>query len=174
MLLCCRGICDAVHLASEPRFLQVAFVTSAIVFFGRLWHLVWTNVVNVPFLDQWDFLRPFLGGEGLWAAFRYQHGPHRQGLGSIVIAVSNGLSGWNMNALSLVTTCVLFLAFVIAVRLRVVLYGPLQVWDLLIPAIFFRLSQYESFVFAANPAHGALPLVLVFLTCLTLASDRRP
>lgn len=155
------------------RFIQIAFAASAVLFFARLSHLVWTNAVNVPFLDQWDVMWPFFKGEGLWAAFRFQHGPHRQGLGAIVIALSNGLSGWNMRVLSLVTTCVLFAAFVVAVRVRVVLYGPLRWWDLLVPAMFFRLSQFESVLLVPNPAHGAVPLVLILATCLTLASDGR-
>jgi hypothetical protein len=51
--------------------------------------------VNVIFWDQWDFYRPFFQGQGWWAPFSYQRGPHRQGAGFLITEILAGLSGWN-------------------------------------------------------------------------------
>ena len=49
--------------------------------------LIYTQqfAVNLLFWDQWDFYAPLFEAKGMFDAFRLQHGPHRQGLGGILI-----------------------------------------------------------------------------------------
>ncbi len=150
-----------------------AFSLSAICSFTTLFNSVWSNSVDVPFFDQWEVFVPFFRGDGLWSAFRQQFGPVRQGLGALVIAASNDLSGWNMRVLSAVTVCLLAVAMLVAVRLKIVLHGKLTVWDALIPPLFFRLSQSWTLASLANPTHGALPILLILCCCLVLALESR-
>ena len=123
---------------------------------------------NILFWDQWDFYSPYFKGETLWTAFRYQHSPHRQGLGAWVIALSDGLSAWDSRVLGYVIVGLLALSCLLALRLKVRLWGPLTFTDALIPALFFRVSQFESLVLTANPAHGAIPLFLILLSAFVL------
>ncbi len=150
-----------------------AVFASAAFFFARLWRFVAHNSVNVPYLDQWDFTLPLFEERGLRASFFYQFGPIRQGAGNLVVAASNALSDWDMRVLALVTTALLFVAMLLAVRLKVALYGRLTLLDALIPPLFFRLSQYDSLVTSPNPAHGTLPVIFVLLSCLTLTVENR-
>ncbi|MGK2857653.1 MAG: hypothetical protein ACSLFQ_10650 [Thermoanaerobaculia bacterium] len=151
----------------------VAVTASALFFFTLLLERVWSNSVDVVFWDQWDYFDPTFKGEGLWSVFRQQFGPCRQGLGGLVITASNALSGWDTRVLSVVTVCLLLVAMLVAVRLKVVLYGELTVWDALIPPLFFRLSQSLAIASIAFPTHGALPIILILFGCLILSVESR-
>lgn len=149
------------------------FVASSMFFFLLLFARVWQTSVDVLFWDQWDFLVPFFDDRGLWWAFRMQFGPHRQGLGAIVIAASNAVSDWDMRILSAVTTTLLLPAMLIAARLKVVLYGRLTVWDAMIPPLFFRMGQADFLASIPNPSHGTLPVGIILLGCLIVTSESR-
>jgi hypothetical protein len=54
--------------------------------------------VDLIFWDQWDFLEPVFRGAGAWTQFDWQHGPHRQGLGGLLLAVLLPATGWSIRA----------------------------------------------------------------------------
>lgn len=146
----------------------LAIVASFAYFFSKLWRFVSLNAVDVPYWDLWDVLAPSFRGEGIWAAIRLQHGPHRQGLGAIVYAVSNALTSWNFRAVAFENALILALVALAALELSYRLAGRLSVVSALIPPIVFRLSQYSTLVVIPYPAHGIVPLLLVILGCRAL------
>lgn len=152
----------------EARVALAAVLASFGFFFWRLARFVSRNAVDVPYWDLWDVLGPFFRDEGLWAAFRYQHGPHRQGLGALLFFASNELTDWSLAAPAFENLVLLGAGALLAIELKLALFGRLTLFDALIPAIFFRVSQYSTLVMIPYPAHGVLPLLLVLLSCRAL------
>jgi hypothetical protein len=139
---------------------------SGIAMAYRFFSLINSYAVNLLFYDQWDFYGPLFRNQGLWALFSYQHGPHRQGLGSIVIKIVAGLTQWNSRADAFTVGAVIVCAMLVAFYLKRRLFGAITLADLIIPQIFLTTSQYESLVITPNAAHGALPVLLVLLSIL--------
>jgi hypothetical protein len=151
------------------------FVVLAIVFAlaGRLFLLISRYAVNIFFMDQWDFNEATLFQKhSLWEMFRWQHGPHRQGLGAIVAYWVEPFFGWSAGTESFLIGGVVLLATVCALWLKRRLFGPLSIFDACIPLILLSPLQYETLVITANFAHGPLPLLLVLLYCLTWTVNR--
>jgi hypothetical protein len=101
----------------------------------------------------------------LW---RWQHGPHRQGLGGLVVAVTAWLTGWNVRIEVFVSGAIVLLAALAALALVRRERGRWAWSDAVLPVLFLSLSQYELFAVTPNPAHGPLPLLLVMLFALGL------
>ena len=68
-----------------------AFVVMAV----RLALFLNRYTVNLVYWDQWDFLTGLIDGADTWTLFRWQHGPQRQGIGNLIIAVLYTATGWN-------------------------------------------------------------------------------
>ncbi len=132
----------------------------------RFFALINTYAVNLLFSDQWDIYNALFRGQGLWDLFNYQHGPHRQGLGAIVIKIVAGLTHWNSRADAFSVGVIIVCAMLAAFYLKCRLFGMLTLADAIIPLIFLTTAQYESLVITPNPAHGALPLLLVLFSAL--------
>jgi hypothetical protein len=124
--------------------------------------------VNMMFWDQWDFYRPYFEGAGPLAVFRQQHGPHRQGLGGILIGVVASLTAWDGRGDAFLVAGTLVVATVLALWLKHRVIGTWSVFDLWIPALFLSLGQYELVTIVPNVAHSALPLALVLLCALAM------
>ena len=117
--------------------------------------------VDLLYWDQWDFLDGLFHGEGALALAWHQHGPHRQGLGGIMLGLLYPATAWSTRAEVLVSACAVFLAAAFAVLLLARLSGP-KSWLLpLAPLLVLTTGMGEVFVHASNPAHGPLPLLLV-------------
>jgi hypothetical protein len=119
--------------------------------------------VDVLFRDQWDFADGLFHGAGPWELFRLQNGPHRQGLGGWVLALVFHLSGWNVRAEVLVSAMTVVAATVLALLLVRRLTAAPSWLDVAIPLLCLSTSLGEIFVGTSNPAHGPLPMLLVFL-----------
>jgi hypothetical protein len=141
-------------------------ILSSIALVYRFFALIDTYAVNLLFSDQWDIYDPLFREQGLWALFSQQHGPHRQGLGAIVIAIIAGLTQWNSRADAFTVGSIITGAMLAALYLKRRLFGALSITDAIIPLIFLTTTQYESLVITPNPAHGALPVLLVLLSAL--------
>ena len=129
----------------------------------RLAGLVRACAVNVPFQDQWDLLRPYFDGAGPWAAFRWQHGPHRQGLGGLVNWCLYRATYWDVRAEAWAALAALALAAVAAIALAVRLRGRLCWTDAVFPLVLLSPVHWETMLLTPNLAHGILPVLLVFL-----------
>jgi hypothetical protein len=128
---------------------------------GRLLLLVHRHAVNILFLDQWNLALALFNPTDRLTLFRWQHGPHRQGCGLFVSRWIGELSGWNTRAESFAITAILILALAAALLLKRALWQRWQASDVVLPLLFLSPVQYETLIGTPNPAHGALPLLLL-------------
>lgn len=123
--------------------------------------------VNLFFWDHWDFENgPLFQHHSLWQIFRWQHGPHRQGLGGLISALIDPLFHWSSRAQSFEAGILVLLASFCALWLKRRLWGRIEYFDATIPLLFLVRNQAEAFVAGANISHGPMPLLLVVLYCL--------
>src|SRR5947207_5517575 len=65
----------------------------------KFFHFISRYSVNLFYWDHWDFENgPLFEHHSLWEIFRWQHGPHRQGLGGVVSALVDPLFHWSSRA----------------------------------------------------------------------------
>lgn len=129
--------------------------------------------VNLLTDDLWDVYTAFEPDRSLWELFRWLHLPHRQGLGNWLIAVVNELSGWNTRAVAASIAALLTLSAAVALRLKHRLTGTIEFADIAIPAAVLTASQHGTLIRVPNPAHSALPLLLVLITaCVWIGAGK--
>lgn len=134
---------------------------------ARLLVLISHYAVNVFFMDQWEFNEATLfQNHTLWEMFRWQHGPHRQGLGAIVTYLFDPMFHWNSRTESFFVGAIVILTAGCAIWLKHRLFGSFTVFDVSIPLILLTPLQYETLFITANLAHGPIPLLLVVLSCI--------
>jgi hypothetical protein len=134
---------------------------------ARLLMLISRYSVNIFFMDQWEFNEATLfQHHSLWEMFRWQHGPHRQGLGAIAAFLIEPYFHWNSRAESFLVGAIVILAAACALWLKSRLFGRLTIFDVCIPLILLTPLQYETLFITANLAHGPLPLLAIILSCL--------
>ncbi len=161
-----------------PRWLSSYGSTAVVgvVFVGlavRLFRLISRYAVNIFFSDQWKFNDATLFEKhSLWEMFTWQHGPHRQGLGALLEKLVDPLFHWNSRTESFIIGGVIVVGATAALWLKRRLYGPLSVFDVVIPAIFFIPGQWEAIFVTANFALGPLPVLLIILYCLAWTCRR--
>jgi len=143
----------------------------AVVFAGlafRLFRLAAEYAVNILFWDQWDFNDAALfGHHSIWGIFRFQHGPHRQGLGGVLAALVEPWFRWNSRTEAFLVTGIVVVAGLCLLLLKYRLFGPLTWTDAAIPMLVFTPAQWESDWTTVNLAHGVLPVLLV--VCYSIA-----
>ncbi|HEX3746677.1 MAG TPA: hypothetical protein VHW09_22220 [Bryobacteraceae bacterium] len=144
----------------------VALVFLALAF--RLFRLTAEYAVNIFFWDQWDFNdATVFSPHSLWQIFRFQHGPHRQGLGGLLAALVDPIFRWNTRSEAFVATALVVVAGLFMLYLKCRLLGPLTWTDVAIPMLVFTPAQWEPVWTTVNFAHGTLPVLLIVLYCLT-------
>lgn len=142
----------------------------AAVFAGLAWrqlHFVDTHAVNILYWDQWDLYAPLFDDQGWWATFALQHGPHREGVGLVLMRVLADLSGWNCRWNGFAASLAMIGAAALGVRLAVRCGVPVDSLALAaVPMLFLNLLQYEIFIGAVNLSHGAVPVLMFMGYCL--------
>jgi hypothetical protein len=134
---------------------------------ARLLLLISRYSVNVFFMDQWEFNEATLfQHHSLWEMFRWQHGPHRQGLGAIVSYLIEPLFHWNSRADSFAAGIIVILAAAYALYVKKKLFGSITIFDVCIPLIFLTQLQYEAVLITANLTQGPIPLLLILTYCM--------
>jgi hypothetical protein len=145
--------------------LMVALVFAALAF--RLFRLTAQYAVNIFFWDQWDFNDATLfEHHSPWQIFRFQHGPHRQGLGGLLAALVEPWFRWNSRTEAFLVTALVVVAGLAMLYLKYRLFGSLTVTDVAIPMIVLTPAQWEPLWNTVNLAHGTLPVLLIVLYCL--------
>jgi len=156
------------HQSSQvSNYLRIGIATAlftAALF--RWWYYVDAYSVNLLVWDQWDLYDAFFEPHGWLELFRWQHGPHRQGIGFFLTELVANLSGWNTRAESFVIGGVVCLAMVSALLVKLRLAGSLRWWDAAVGLMFLTPLQYSIFASVPNPSHGSVPLLLLMLYCL--------
>ena len=120
--------------------IAAAFVVMAV----RLALYLNRYTVNLVYWDQWDFLSGLFDGADTWTLFRWQHGPQRQGIGNLIIAVLYPATGWNGRVDAAASAVALGLAGVVALWLVKRVCGALRPWDAVVPLIFLTTSSAET------------------------------
>lgn len=159
---------------TQPQHLAVA--SAFILLAVRLFRLVEQYSVNILFGDQWQFDEATLFQNHSWLEiFRWQHGPHRQGLGGILSKLFEPLIQWNSRYEAFAIAGIICLACLAALWLKQRLFGKISYADVAIPLLFLTPIQYQVLLETPNPSHGPLPLLLVVLYCLawTIRTERR-
>jgi hypothetical protein len=134
----------------------------------RLFRMISQRAVNILFYDQWDFDNATLFEKhSLWEIFRWQHGPHRQGLGGVLSKLLEPSVRWNTRYEDFAIGAVILVSAVLALYLKYRLFGAIRYSDVIIPGFFLTPAQYQTLLAATNPSHGSLPLLLIILYCLT-------
>jgi hypothetical protein len=162
-----RMVADHENGRGATQYLPHFLISVVYLFAGvRFFLLIYRYSVNILGWDQWDFDDATLfQHHSLWEMFCWQNGPHRQGLGAIFQVVVDPLIHWNSRYEALAVGCVIFVAALLGLLLKIRLYGSVDYWDVVIPLLFLTPLQYETLVAATNPAHGPLPLLLVVVYC---------
>ena len=154
-----------------PVLVAIAFVALAIHFF----QLTAQYAVNIFFWDQWDFNDASLfDHHSIWEIFRFQHGPHRQGLGGLLGALVEPWFHWNSRTEGFLIAGIVVVAGLCMLLLKYRLFGSIGWTDVVIPMLVFTPAQWESTWSTANLAHGVLPVTLILLYCMawTWSSER--
>jgi len=132
----------------------------------RWWYYINNYSVNILFWDQWDFYDAFFESHNLWEVFRWQVGPHRQGVGGILTEIVAQLSGWNNRVEAFTIGGIVCLAMFCGLILKRRLYNSWSWSDVAIPLMFLTPLQYEMFAGTPNLSHGSVPLFLLIVYCL--------
>lgn len=148
-----------------PRWVHAILLVLGAVLAARLVGLTWLMSVNVPFSDQWAVLRSLEDGfqwSDVWTAFRWQHGPHRQGLSFAFMLPAYHFSHWSVRFDSLVMVAEQLLAGLLVLRLRRQLVpGPWSLWDAILLLLFWGVCTFETMTVAPNASHSIFPLLLL-------------
>jgi len=153
--------------AGLVRYLPHFLVLGAYLLIGvRFFNLISQYAVNVFFSDQWDFDDATLfQHHSFWEMFRWEHAPHRQGLGALLQKLIEPRFHWNGRYEAFFIGTIIVSAAVLALLLKVRLYGAIDYSDVIIPLLFLTPVQYETLVITPNPAHGSLPSLLTIVYC---------
>jgi hypothetical protein len=141
----------------------------------RFFRMISQGAVNIFYYDQWDFNDATLFEKHtLWEIFRWQHGPHRQGLGGVAMKLLEPSIRWNSRYEAFGIGAIILAAAILALYLKTRLLGPIAYSDAIIPAFFLTPAQFETVLGATNPSWGAIPVLLIILYCLswTIRSGR--
>jgi len=130
---------------------------------ARLLRLVDDYAVDLLFYDQIERYEAFLDDPSAWDLFRYQHGPHRQGLPFLGTRLLAWATDWNARADAFHVAGWILAATALALALRRRLGGPFSPTDVAIPLLLLTPAQYGIFVHAPNASHGAAPLFFLVL-----------
>ena len=162
------GVPGARGRTREERLARVFIALLGLGLAVRLFVVVERTASDLIFWDQWDFLSPLFEERGAWAMFTRQHGPHREGLGGLVVAALFRLSPWNGAVLARFAALALCLAAVLAVLCAWRLAARPRWFDAALPLLFIAPTASESYAGPSNPAHGPLPLLLALTAALLL------
>ena len=148
----------------RPKLVPALLGAATLALAYRLLQLVDLYAVDLLFYDQIELYEVFLDDPSAWDLFRYQHGPHRQGLPFLGTWLLARLTDWNARADAFHVAVYILAATGLALGLRHRLFGPFTWTDVAIPLVLLTPAQYGIFMHAPNASHGAGPLVLLMLT----------
>jgi hypothetical protein len=145
------------------------FLAAAVFAFlaWRQHQLVDRYAVNLLIWDQWLYYTLFIYKGGWWWTFTYQLGPHRMGVGFLVTRVLANLGHWNVRWDAFGVSFTLMIAAILAWRLARRCGVRPGIWLAAIPLLFFNRHEYAAFSETANISHGAMPVLLIMLYCLS-------
>lgn len=132
-------------------------------------YVAFSHTSNLLFWDHWDFYKPLFsdGFPGLWTLFSWQHGPHRQGLGFLLQAGVDWLSGWDTRWVGFAIVICMAAAAEVFTAVRNRMFGK-GAPNLVLMLLLLSPLQVQLFAATPNLSHGAVPVLLLSLYCLIL------
>jgi hypothetical protein len=156
----------------NPGLRQIAWRYSAVLVWAvaalltcRFYSVVTTYAVNLFFFDEWDIYEGLFHGSPSWRLFLQQHGPHRQGLGVLIVAWLLREANWDSRVQAYAIGAAIVVAMALAIHLKTIVLGRLGFFDIIVPVIFLGLGQWEVLLSAPGPSAQAFPLLLVVAYC---------
>jgi hypothetical protein len=129
------------------------------------------KAVNILFWDQWGLFEAFFNQNSLFDVFRWQHGPHRQGIAFVINSFLQTITNWNTHTESLLIGAIIITSCIMAIYIKFKLFKKINYSDIIIPFIFLSVSQYEIFIGTPNFSHGSFSLFLFMLYILSWLID---
>jgi hypothetical protein len=170
-------ISEPVREANIDQYLNGPMIAVALVAIGlgaRLFWIIRKYSVNIFFMDQWDYLTLFFNHQStIRHLFFWEHGPHREGVGLLPDKFLYPLFHWDARVDSYLIGGAIFVAMLLALRLKYLLFGSMSYSDVAIPVTFLTVAQHETLLSTPNPAHSGFPLLLIVLYCLALLAHTR-
>jgi hypothetical protein len=162
-----------VLVAPARSYPAVLFVSAVAIGLSlRFYWVISKYSVNLFFFDEWDIYAPLFEHAHWWRIFFAQHGPHREGVGVVVVSWLLRLTHWNSRVQAFAIGMAIVLAMVFAIGLKLRVFGRLIISDAIIPAIFLGLGQWEVLVSSPGPSAQAFPLLLIMAYCLAWLQQR--
>jgi hypothetical protein len=138
----------------------------------RFFRIVFLYAVNIFAWDQWGFNDATLFEKhSLWQVFRWQWGPHREGIGGVLSKLLEPSTRWNSRYEDFGIATIILVAAVLALFLKKRLFGTIGYEDIIIPLIFLTPVQYENLIAAEGPTPCSLPLLLMIVYCISWTID---
>lgn len=119
---------------------------------------------DLVFSDQIDLFMGYMREGNLNALFLQQHGPHRQGVGAIMMLSALELANWDMRVLSYLTVLIMAVStffLILAAWLKSIPLLP----SIAIVVLSLSLGSIELLTVTPNISHSALP---VLFSCMLL------
>lgn len=143
-------------------FLASIFLSARFILFNQL------NSVNLLFFDQWELYEQFINNPSLLDLFRFQFGPHRQGLGYIITYFLALTSHWNIKTETFAMSLIQLLTCLTFLLIKKKLFKRYQLSDIIIPISVLGIKYYESFVVVPNMSLAVLPIFFLSIASLLL------
>jgi hypothetical protein len=166
------SVADSTPTQAQRRYAALFVWVAALLLVSRFVWVVGRYSVNLFFFDEWDVYAGLFRGWPWWRFFLQEHGPHRQGLGVVIVAWLLKASHWDSRVQAYAIAAAIVLAMLVAMRLKSRVFGPLQFSDVIFPVVFLGLGQWEVLLSAPGPSAQAFPLLLLMLYCLSWAQEK--
>lgn len=171
-----KVISDSNHYLAPPNFIQLklsklkiasllSLLLAAFIVIRWFYHIDLYSV-NLMYWDQLGFYSVIFENGSLWDIFKYQHGPHRQGVGFVLTSFIDNWSDWNTRYIAFTIGILLLLTSFVALWLKRRLYGTVNSIDVVLLLICLSPVQYGLYTYTPNLSHGSMPLFLLILYCL--------
>src|SRR5215475_14938378 len=129
----------------------IAVGAVALVLTERLFLLVSRYAVNIFFSDQWEFSSATVfERHSWWQIFTWQHGPHRQGLGGLLVKWIEPHFQFDSRIESFLVAGILVLSMLLAVWLKYRIFNCIDYYDAAIPSLVLTATQCEVIFGATN------------------------
>jgi hypothetical protein len=138
----------------------------------RFYWIAIKYAVNLFYYDEWVTYASLFETQPWWRIFVAEHGPHRQGLGVLVVSKLLSVTHWDSRVQAFSVGVVIVLAMILATYLKIQTFGPISGWDIAIPIMFLGLGQWEVILGATGTSPEAFPLILLVAYCLAWNEGR--
>ena len=168
MYRCWPRICNHIRKSlklglNSDKTIKVTALLAVGLFAARLIHLTMAFHVEIPWMDDWPIFHKI---DQSATGFFVQHGPHKMGLGGIILKVLNPLFDFNQTWHVFLIIAVMMANSVLALQLKWKNFGKPSYFDIVIPIIYLSWSSYGTLLFTPNIALNHLPVFLFLLYLL--------